>query len=123
MQLVCSLLARSNFIYSDPSLVLQAGEKQYKSLRDETTRKGSSVLLTWDARRNIRIGSRLGTSYPDDNIQQKGRKTEFKDRFSVGYILCRPHTTGTQGGIEILLATPKNPMLPNYCQKNIPNCV
>lgn len=40
MQLVCSLLARSNFIYSDPSLLLQAGEDQYKSLRDETTRKG-----------------------------------------------------------------------------------
>lgn len=40
MKLVCSLLARSNFIYSDPSLLLQAGEDQYKSLRDETTRKG-----------------------------------------------------------------------------------
>lgn len=78
MQLVCSLLARSNFIYSDPSLVLQAGEDQYKSLRDETTRKGSSVLLTWDTRRNVRIGSQLGTSYAGADIIQQGRKAQFK---------------------------------------------
>lgn len=89
MQLVCSLLARSNFIYSDPSLVLQAGEEQYKSLWDKITLKGSSVLLTWVARRNVRIRSQLGTSYAGADIIQQGRKAECKDRISIGYILRR----------------------------------